>query len=292
MFSNGEPWVKNHGDENFDVPMGCYDGTEICELIGAYLLYQINNVISKENIGFYRDDGLGIFRNISGPEVERRKKDLLRIFKGNGLSITVKINLKIDFLHIHFEIVQDIHQPFKKPNNEPLYINKNSNHPQTVIKQIPKAISKRISDISSSEEIYDQNINYYKDTLKHSEYDNISLPYNPSQQKGQDKIENEKRKRKMIWFNAPFSMNLKTNVGKTVIKPLQCHFQKRLPMHKIFNRNMVNWRISLLMAKRSYFCMRNMESVTSSHNKQSLNPSKEYFGCNRRVRNECPLVNK
>ena len=134
LFSNGEPWVKNDGDENFDVPMGFYDGAEIYELKSTYLLYQMNNVISKENIGLYRDHGLGIFRNMSGPEVERKKKDLIRIFKINGLSITVKTNLKIaDFLDIHFEIVQDIYLTYKKQNYEPLYINKNSNHPPTVI---------------------------------------------------------------------------------------------------------------------------------------------------------------
>ena len=113
LLSNGEPWVKKDGDENFDVPMGCYDGAETCELIGTYLLYQINNV-KKENIGLHRDDGLGIFRNMSVPEVERKKKDLIRIFKSNGLSISVKINLKVaDFLDIHFEMVQDIYQPYK-----------------------------------------------------------------------------------------------------------------------------------------------------------------------------------
>ena len=85
------------------------------------------------------------------------------------MSITIKTILKVaDFLDIHFEIVQDIYQPYKKPNDEPLYINKNSNHPSTVIKQIPKAISKQMSDISSSKEIYDQNISYYKDASKHS----------------------------------------------------------------------------------------------------------------------------
>ena len=57
-----------------------------------------------------------------------------------------------------------------------------------IIKQIPKAMSKRISDISSSEEIYDQNISHYNDALKHSGYNSISLPYNPTQQQGQDKI--------------------------------------------------------------------------------------------------------
>ena len=42
--------------------MGCYDGAEIFELTGSYLLYQINNFILKENIGLYRDDGWGIFK--------------------------------------------------------------------------------------------------------------------------------------------------------------------------------------------------------------------------------------
>ena len=62
MFSNGEPWVEKNGNKDFDVPMGCYDGAEICELTGTYLHYQKINVISKENIGMYRDDGLVIFK--------------------------------------------------------------------------------------------------------------------------------------------------------------------------------------------------------------------------------------
>ena len=116
------------------------------ELIGTYLLYQIDNIISKGNriglhIGLYRDEGLGIFKNTSPPEAERKKKDLIRIFKSHGLSITVKTNQKVaDFLDIHFEIIQDIYLPYKKRKDGTLYINKNFNHPPTVIKLIPKAI--------------------------------------------------------------------------------------------------------------------------------------------------------
>ena len=101
-------------------------------------------------------------------------------------------------------------------------------------------------------------IRYSKDVLKLSGYDNISLPYNPIQQQGQDKIEKEKRKRKIIWFNPPFSMNVKTNAGKTFLKLIQRHFPKRHPMQKIFNRSTV---------KISYYCMRNMKTVISTHNK-------------------------
>ena len=114
FFSKGEPWFKKVGSKNYGVSVGCYDGAEKCESIGIYLLYQIYNVISKENIGLYIDNGLGIFRNMSGPKVERKKKDPIKIFKSNGLSITVKTNLNVaDFLDIHFEIVQHSYQPYK-----------------------------------------------------------------------------------------------------------------------------------------------------------------------------------
>ena len=90
-------------------------------------------------------------------------------------------NLFVVWRYSKFHVSQSIVSYFNRitVDNEPLYINKNSNGPPTVIKQIPKAISKRISHISSSKEIYDQNISYYKEALKHSGYDNIPLPYNP-----------------------------------------------------------------------------------------------------------------
>ena len=60
--------------------MGCYDGAEVCELVGAYLINQLKVAITKENIGRYKDDDLGIFKNMSGPEEERKKKELVKIF--------------------------------------------------------------------------------------------------------------------------------------------------------------------------------------------------------------------
>ena len=30
-------WAKKESDEDFLIPMGCYDGTEICELVGIYI---------------------------------------------------------------------------------------------------------------------------------------------------------------------------------------------------------------------------------------------------------------
>ena len=53
--------AKREGNKNFDVPMGCFDGAEVCELVGTYILSQLNLVFENENVGLYRDGGLGIF---------------------------------------------------------------------------------------------------------------------------------------------------------------------------------------------------------------------------------------
>ena len=38
---NSKPWVKKDGNEDFDVPVGCYDGVDICELVGSFILKQL-----------------------------------------------------------------------------------------------------------------------------------------------------------------------------------------------------------------------------------------------------------
>ena len=37
LFNKNQPWVKNSGNEEFDVPMGCFDEAELCETIGIYI---------------------------------------------------------------------------------------------------------------------------------------------------------------------------------------------------------------------------------------------------------------
>ena len=50
-----------------------YDGTEICELVGIFLLSLIGKKYDSEKIVLYRDDGLNVFRNAKGPELEKIK---------------------------------------------------------------------------------------------------------------------------------------------------------------------------------------------------------------------------
>ena len=46
LFTNNEIWVKKD-NPNFDVIMGSFDGAEVCELVGFYLL----NVLKTEFVG-------------------------------------------------------------------------------------------------------------------------------------------------------------------------------------------------------------------------------------------------
>ena len=169
LFNNNERWIKKTGKENFDVPIGCYNGAEFCELVGKYILKKLKNVTNKENIGLYRDDGLGIFQNIPKTEIERKKKQIVKVFKDCGLSITIKCNLKlVDFLGVTFNLVNEIYKPYRKPNNKPLYINKHSNHPPNILKQHPKSSEKRISEISSNIDVFNRSIKIYNDALPES----------------------------------------------------------------------------------------------------------------------------
>ena len=60
LFHDGKEWVKKEGNPLFDVTMGSYDGAEVCELVGLYLLGKLAPLIGTTNVGLYRDDGLAV----------------------------------------------------------------------------------------------------------------------------------------------------------------------------------------------------------------------------------------
>ena len=79
----------------FDVAMGAYDSAQVCELVGTFLLEKISEICNEGDIGLYRDDGLAIFRNKSGTQLEKIKKKLQRLFKEYDLEITAENNLDV-----------------------------------------------------------------------------------------------------------------------------------------------------------------------------------------------------
>ena len=151
--------------QNFDVAMGCYN-REVSEIIASYTLNSLSNILDKALVGLYRDNGLAIVRNLSGPEIESKRKAIITHFKECGLNITLQTNLKIvNFLDVKMKIDTGRYHPYRKPDMS-VYINRKSNHPPTLIKEVPREIAKQISDISSNEVVFNESIPIYLDTLR------------------------------------------------------------------------------------------------------------------------------
>ena len=71
----------------FDVTMGTYDGAEVCELVGSLLLYALSLKYNKTNIGLYRNDGLAVFKNVSGAHCQKIKKKISKALSTERLKM-------------------------------------------------------------------------------------------------------------------------------------------------------------------------------------------------------------
>ena len=205
-----------------------------------------------------------LLRNTSKQKTDRIQKDIIEIFKNAGFKIKIKTNLIIvDFLDVTFNLLDETYKPYKKPNDQLLYVNTSSNH--------------RLSNNSSNKQIFDMSKGEYEIALRESGYKNVSLIYTDKK----DIKQKRNCSRNIIWFNPPFNKNVSTNVAKRFLNLLDQHFPKSNKLHAIFNRNTV---------KASYSCTQNMSSMIRSHNKKVINKDdKESKSCNCRIKSECPL---
>ena len=246
----------------------------------------IGEKFNIKDFGLYPDDGLGVIRNASGPQSEKIRKKLRSIFKENYLNIEIACNVKIvDYLDITLKLNDGSYRPYRKPNDELLYIHSESNHPPAIIKQLPLSIEKRLRMLSSSKKIFQEAAKPYQEALVRSGYKH-TLVYE-EEQKENRKIRN--RERNVIWFNPPYSKSVLTNVGKYFLKLVGKHFPKHHKLHKIFNKNTL---------KISYSCMPNVKSNVNKHNKKILkneNGGTDSNGpvirCNCSRGTVCPLDN-
>ena len=110
-----------------------------------FLLYSIGQKFNSDDVGLYRDDGLACFKNDNGHQNAKIRKDFIKLFQTHGLELEVKCHLKtVDDLGITFDLNLGSYRLYRKPYNDTRYINAKSNHPPSILKQIPAAISKNI----------------------------------------------------------------------------------------------------------------------------------------------------
>jgi len=284
LVHNQTPWQKK-GNTIFDVTMGSFDGAETCELVGNFLLSQLQDL--NMNVGLYRDDGLAI-TNATPRATENLKKELCRIFNNNGLRITIEANKQVvNFLDVTLDLKRNAHQPYTKPNSSLQYVHRESNHPPSITKNIPAGINRRLSALSSDQASFDQTAPPYQKALDDSGY-NYTLRYEPNT------VTNRKTRKRnnILWYNPPFSKNTSTNIGHRFLTLIDKHFPKDNHLRKIFNRNTI---------KISYSCMNNTKQIIDNHNKRIITASSateiansaptttNNKTCNCRQKDTCPL---
>ena len=187
------------------------------------------------------------------------KQEMCRIFHTYNLRITTDVNHKIvNFLDVTLDLNSGLFKPFMKPNNTILYVNRNSNHPPSVLKNLPEGVNRRLSNISANEDIFKEAITPYQKALDESGYD-FTLKFQPDAMCGPKK---RSRGRKITWFNPPYSANVSTNIGAKFLRIIDICFPPTHMLHKIINRNTV---------KVSYRCMTNMNKILSKHNSKIAN---------------------
>ena len=119
LFHSNQPWIKRDSD-TFDVIIGSYDGAQISELVRIFMLSLLSKTFNTNNIGFYHDEILSVFRNISGLQAEKLKKNVIqKVFKEKDWQIIIKCSLKIlNYLDVTLILTDGTWRPFHKPNGE------------------------------------------------------------------------------------------------------------------------------------------------------------------------------
>ena len=98
-------------------------------------------------------------------------------------------------------------------------INKHSNHPPSILRQLPTSINKRISTLSSDKQTFDDAAPAYQNALGHSNFSH-KLEYTPHE----TQRPRRNRQPNVIWFNPPFSKNVKTNIARCFLHLVDTHF--------------------------------------------------------------------
>ena len=96
LYNKEIPWQKKNTNL-FEVAMGAYDGAEVCEIVGLFLLSDLGNKFDKNSFGLYRDDGVALFKNINVRRTDKIRKEFHQLCKENGLSLEIALRKKYPY---------------------------------------------------------------------------------------------------------------------------------------------------------------------------------------------------
>ena len=282
LVHNGTTWVKK-GDTNFDITMGSYSGAECCDLVGLFLLSKLAHLPIKA--GAYRDDFLSVC-SLAPFQVEKVKQKVVEVFQQYGLKVKVKANARVcNFLDITLDLSNEVHSPYMKPNTHLEYVHVHSNHPKHVTKHAVSETGKRLSLLSSTEEIFNTAKGPYEAALKRAGHKE-PLSYHPAARPNQSGA--RRRRRRTIWFNPPYCASMTTKLGQLFLSLLDECFPVGHVLRRTFNRHTV---------QLSYRTMPNISKIIAANNNKVLSEDRRFeqqlprnSNCNCRGGTEsCPM---
>ena len=282
LYKESVPYKKKDSGD-FDVTIGSYDGAEDSDVVGLFLLSQVKHL--GVSLGAYRDDWLGYSR-LTARQTDIVKKQIQKIFGKHGLKIDIQVNKDVvDFLDVTLDIRNCSYQPFTKPNSVPVYVHRQSNHPPSVLQNIPQSVNDRLNRLSSSKEKFEAAAPPYQEALEKSGYNHKLEFTDLSGSTTRQPRRTRRRSRRVTYFNPPFSLNVLTNVGKEFLKIIRA-FPKNSVLAQIVNTNTI---------KISYRTLQNMGGEISRHAKKILGSEEEApaptCNCRAAEKYRCPLPN-
>ena len=159
----------------------------------------------------------------------------------------------MSFLDVTLNLEKSTYRPYLKDNNEIIYLNTESNHPPSIINQLPKSIELRLSQLSANEEIFKHSVTPCNEALTKAGYKH-ELSYQQNIRKNTTYHQQN---------NPPYGANVVAKVEKHFLSLLNKHFPPHNKAHKIVNINTV---------KISYSCLANMKAIVNSCNHKVTNP--------------------
>ena len=118
----------------------------------------------------------------------------------------------MNILDLNLNINTGTYQTFSKPHNTPLYVHTQSNHPPSILKNIPLSVNQRLTSNSSNIEMFEQTSGPFQKALKDSGYSYI-LEFEPVNKQTKPGV--RRKPRKIIWFVPPYSTSVTTRIGST-----------------------------------------------------------------------------
>lgn len=156
LFHDDDALVKKSSGGNFDVHQGSFDGVEVFELMGIFILSKVNKIFLIGSNGIYWEEVVIVIQDNKRCHDSIRLK-LSKLFKVLDFDITVEMNRKaFQYLDSEFDLLAGAVSPYMKPSTILIYVNTKFKRPTNVIKHIPMGVECRLSRNSSAKEIFEK----------------------------------------------------------------------------------------------------------------------------------------